>query len=150
MCDEFAKIMHGEFEMSMMGELNFFMFSVCLCALFQEAPKTSHLEAVKRIFRYIKGTTHLGLWYPNGTDIETVVYADSDHAGTSGILYIRGMLFDILVLEETNRSCYIHYRIRIRKRWKGMSTSTMDETSSHRLRCTTRRRSHHVRQQRLD
>ncbi|GJT13222.1 retrovirus-related pol polyprotein from transposon TNT 1-94 [Tanacetum coccineum] len=45
------------------------------------APKTSHLEAVKRIFRYIKGTTHLGLWYPKGTDIETVVYADSDHAG---------------------------------------------------------------------
>ncbi|GJZ73420.1 copia protein [Tanacetum coccineum] len=68
------------------------MLSVCLCARFQEAPKTSHLEAVKRIFRYIKGTTHLGLWYPKGTGIETVVYADSDHAGdyvdrksTSGI-----------------------------------------------------------------
>ncbi|GJS13015.1 hypothetical protein Tco_0407487 [Tanacetum coccineum] len=68
------------------------MFSVCLCARFQEAPKTSHLEAVKHIFRYIKGTTHLGLWYPKGTDIETVVYVDFDHAGdyvdrksTSGI-----------------------------------------------------------------
>ncbi|GJR85307.1 hypothetical protein Tco_0209318 [Tanacetum coccineum] len=47
----------------------------------KEAPKTSHLEAVKRIFRYIKGTTHLGLWYPKGTGIETIVYADSDHAG---------------------------------------------------------------------
>ncbi|GJW81013.1 copia protein [Tanacetum coccineum] len=54
--------------------------------------KISHLEAVKRIFRYLKGTTHLGLWYPKGTGIETVVYADSDHAGdyvdrksTSGI-----------------------------------------------------------------
>ncbi|GJS90138.1 zf-CCHC domain-containing protein [Tanacetum coccineum] len=54
--------------------------------------KTSHLEAVKRIFLYIKGTMHLGLWYPKGTGIETVVYADSDHAGdyvdrksTSGI-----------------------------------------------------------------
>ncbi|GKB89643.1 retrovirus-related pol polyprotein from transposon TNT 1-94 [Tanacetum coccineum] len=140
LCDDFAKIMHDEFEMSMMGELNFFlglqikqlddgiffnqskyikemlkkfgledskpmktpmstetkltkdeegesvdntkyrgmigsllylttsrpdiMFSVCLCARFQEDPKTSHLEAVKRIFRYIKGTIHLGLWYP--------------------------------------------------------------------------------------
>nr|GEY78298.1 retrovirus-related Pol polyprotein from transposon TNT 1-94 [Tanacetum cinerariifolium] len=156
-CDEFAKIMHDEFEMSMMGELNFFlrlqikqmedgiffnqfkyikemlkkfgleeskpmktpmssdikltkdeecesvdstkyrgmigslsyqtasmpdiMFSVCLCARFQEAPKTSHLEAVKRIFRYIKGTMHLELWYPKGTDIETLVYVDSDHVG---------------------------------------------------------------------
>ncbi|GJV33262.1 copia protein [Tanacetum coccineum] len=54
---------------------------VCLCARFQEAPKTSHLEVVKRIFRYIKGTIRLGLWYPKGTGIETVVYAESDHAG---------------------------------------------------------------------
>ncbi|GKA82156.1 retrovirus-related pol polyprotein from transposon TNT 1-94 [Tanacetum coccineum] len=148
LCDDFAKIMHDEFEMSMMRELNFFiglqikqledgiffnqskyikemlkkfgfedskpmktpmstetkltkeeegefvdntkyrgmigsllylttsrpdiMFNVCLYARFQEDPKTSHLEAVKRIFRYIKGTTHLGLWYPKGTDIETI------------------------------------------------------------------------------
>nr|GEV73657.1 retrovirus-related Pol polyprotein from transposon TNT 1-94 [Tanacetum cinerariifolium] len=126
MCDEFAKVMHDEFEITMMGELNFFlglqikqmedgiffsqsinikemlkkfsledskpmktpmssnsklmkdeecesvdstkyrgmicsllyltksrpdiMFSVCLCAHFKEAPKTSHLEAVKHIF----------------------------------------------------------------------------------------------------
>ncbi|GKC59739.1 hypothetical protein Tco_1087337 [Tanacetum coccineum] len=57
------------------------MFSFCLCACFQEDPKTSHLEAVKRIFRYIKGTTHLGLWYPKGTGVETILYSDSDHAG---------------------------------------------------------------------
>nr|GEV32006.1 ribonuclease H-like domain-containing protein [Tanacetum cinerariifolium] len=63
----------------------------------KEAPKTSHLEAVKRIFRYIKGTMHLGLWYPKGTDIETVVYANSDHArdyvdrnSTSGICKFMG------------------------------------------------------------
>ncbi|GKC45428.1 hypothetical protein Tco_1063150 [Tanacetum coccineum] len=57
------------------------MFSVCLCARFQEDHKTSHLEAVKRIFRYANGTTHLGLWYPKGSGIETIVYADSYHAG---------------------------------------------------------------------
>ncbi|GKF10148.1 hypothetical protein Tco_0048074 [Tanacetum coccineum] len=57
------------------------MFSVCLCARFKEASKTSHLEAVKRIFRYIKGTSHLGLWYLKGTGVETIVYADADHAG---------------------------------------------------------------------
>ncbi|GJR39219.1 hypothetical protein Tco_1214903 [Tanacetum coccineum] len=56
------------------------MFSVCLCARFQENPKTTHLEAVKRIFRYIRGISHLGFWYPKGTEIETIVYADSDHA----------------------------------------------------------------------
>ncbi|GJW51867.1 hypothetical protein Tco_0093218 [Tanacetum coccineum] len=73
------------------------MFSVCLCARFQEAPKTSHLEAVKIIFRYIKGTSHLGLWYPKGTGVETIVYADSNHAGdyvdrksTSGVCTFMG------------------------------------------------------------
>ncbi|GJR94656.1 hypothetical protein Tco_0266830 [Tanacetum coccineum] len=73
------------------------MFNVCLCARFQEAPKTSHLEAVKRIFRYIKGTSHLGLWYPKGTGLDTIVYADSDHAGdyvdrksTSGVCTFMG------------------------------------------------------------
>ncbi|GJU02582.1 hypothetical protein Tco_1112920 [Tanacetum coccineum] len=73
------------------------MFSVCLCARFQEDPKTSHLEAVKRIFRYVKGTMHLGLWYPKGSGIETIVYADSDHArdyvdrkSTSGICTFMG------------------------------------------------------------
>ncbi|GJS28894.1 retrovirus-related pol polyprotein from transposon TNT 1-94 [Tanacetum coccineum] len=57
------------------------IFSIYLCAYFQEALKTSHLEVVKRIFRYIKGTSHLGLSYPKGTRVETIVYADSDHAG---------------------------------------------------------------------
>ncbi|GJY68791.1 hypothetical protein Tco_0471773 [Tanacetum coccineum] len=73
------------------------MFSVCLCARFQEDPKISYLEAVKRIFRYIKGTSHLGLWYPKGSGIESIVYADSDHAGdyvdqknTSGICTFMG------------------------------------------------------------
>nr|GEV20985.1 retrovirus-related Pol polyprotein from transposon TNT 1-94 [Tanacetum cinerariifolium] len=56
------------------------MFNVCLCARFQADLKTSHLEAVKRIFRYVKGTMHLGSWYPKGSNIETVVYANSDHA----------------------------------------------------------------------
>ncbi|GJT56608.1 hypothetical protein Tco_0991662 [Tanacetum coccineum] len=73
------------------------MFSVCLCARFQKDPKISYLEWVKRIFRYIKGTKHLGLWYPKGFDIETIVYADSDHAGdyvdrksTSGVCTYMG------------------------------------------------------------
>nr|GEX68676.1 copia protein [Tanacetum cinerariifolium] len=70
---------------------------VCLCACFQEDPKSSHLEAVKRIFRYIKGTTHLGLWYPKGSGIETIVYADSNHVrdyvdrkSTSGVCTFMG------------------------------------------------------------
>ncbi|GJV17470.1 retrovirus-related pol polyprotein from transposon TNT 1-94 [Tanacetum coccineum] len=173
LCDDFAKIMQDEIEMSMMGELNFFlglqikqmedgiffnqskyikemlkkfrledskptktpmsmeikltkddeadsvdnfkyrgmigsllyltaskpdiMFSILLCARFQENPKTTYLEAVKHIFRYIRRTSHLGLWYPKGTRIETIVYAESDHAGdyvdrksTSGVCTFMG------------------------------------------------------------
>ncbi|GJS56883.1 copia protein [Tanacetum coccineum] len=63
----------------------------------KEDPKTSHLEAVKRIFRYIRGTTHLALWYPKGFDIEKMVFADSDHArdyvdrkSTSGVCTFMG------------------------------------------------------------
>ena len=40
------------------------MFSVCLCARFQSCPKESHLVALKRIIRYLKGTIEMGLWYP--------------------------------------------------------------------------------------
>ncbi|GKB33167.1 copia protein [Tanacetum coccineum] len=45
-------------------------------------------------------------------------------------LYVYGILFNILVFEEAYHSSYIHYQSQIRKRQKGMPTSTMDETSS--------------------
>ncbi|GJS74043.1 hypothetical protein Tco_0706884 [Tanacetum coccineum] len=68
------------------------MFSVFLYARFLEDHKVSHLEAVKRIFRYIKETQHISLWYPKDTGVNVLVYANSDHAGdvvdkkiTSGI-----------------------------------------------------------------
>ncbi|GKA28081.1 hypothetical protein Tco_0714249 [Tanacetum coccineum] len=68
------------------------MLSVCFCAKFQDDPKVSHLQAVKRIFRYIEGIRHLGLWYPKDTGVNVLVYANSDHAddvvdrkSTSGI-----------------------------------------------------------------
>ncbi|XP_049405078.1 secreted RxLR effector protein 161-like [Solanum stenotomum] len=57
------------------------VFSVRLCARFQTNPKESHLQAVKRILRYLKGTTDLGLWYPKGSNFELVGYADADYAG---------------------------------------------------------------------
>nr|GEX57223.1 retrovirus-related Pol polyprotein from transposon TNT 1-94 [Tanacetum cinerariifolium] len=146
LCDDFGKIMHDEFEMSTMGELNFLLGlqikqmedriffnqskyinemlkkfglqdskptktpmsteikltkddetdSLDSCK-YQENPKRTHLEGVKRIFRYIRVVSHLGLWYPKGTEIETIVYADSDHAGgyvdrksTSGVCTFMG------------------------------------------------------------
>ena len=173
LCEEFSKCMHSEFEMSMMGELNFFlglqikqlkegtfinqakyirdplkrfnmeeaktmktpmsssikldmdekgksidstmyrgmigsllyltasrpdiMYSVCLCARFQSCPKESHLSAVKRILRYLKGTMNIGLWYSKGDNFELIGFSDADFAGcrverksTSGTCHFLG------------------------------------------------------------
>ena len=57
------------------------MFATCLCARFQANPKESHLIAIKRIFRYLKGTQNLGLWYPKDTCFNLVGYSDVDYAG---------------------------------------------------------------------
>nr|GEV14779.1 hypothetical protein [Tanacetum cinerariifolium] len=59
------------------------MFVVCACARFQVTPKYSHLHAVNRIFRYLKGKPHLGLWYPKDRPFNLVAYSDSDYAGAS-------------------------------------------------------------------
>ena len=57
------------------------MFATYLCARFQSDPKESHLIAVKRIFRYLKGTPILGIWYPKNTGFDLTGYTDSDYAG---------------------------------------------------------------------
>ncbi|KAI3810687.1 hypothetical protein L1987_20309 [Smallanthus sonchifolius] len=57
------------------------MFAVCLCARFQAAPKASHLQAVKRIFRYLKGASRIGLWYSKNDMFNLYAYTDSDYGG---------------------------------------------------------------------
>nr|GEW28408.1 hypothetical protein [Tanacetum cinerariifolium] len=48
---------------------------------FQANPKESHLIVVKRIFRYLKSTPGLGLWYPKYSGFDLKGYSDSDYAG---------------------------------------------------------------------
>ncbi|GJW24058.1 putative ribonuclease H-like domain-containing protein [Tanacetum coccineum] len=50
---------------------------------FQVTPKVSHLYAVKRIFRYLKGQPKLGLWYPKDSPFDLEAFSDSDYAGAS-------------------------------------------------------------------
>jgi len=57
------------------------MFVVYLCARFQVNPKESHLKAAKRILKYLKGTTNVGLWYPSHSPIHLIGYSDYDFAG---------------------------------------------------------------------
>nr|GEX97838.1 retrovirus-related Pol polyprotein from transposon TNT 1-94 [Tanacetum cinerariifolium] len=133
---QFAKLMTKKYEMSMMGELTYFLgfqvkqdskgISICQekyvkdllkkydladCASmkcpmlppnnlghdesgvsvnenlfrgmigYQANPKESHLVVVKRIFRYLKATPSLGLWYPKGSGFDLKAYSNSDYAG---------------------------------------------------------------------
>ncbi|XP_070057383.1 secreted RxLR effector protein 161-like [Nicotiana tomentosiformis] len=57
------------------------VFRVGLCARFHANPKESHLTAVKRILRYLKGTIDLCLWYPKGSNFNLVGYAITDYVG---------------------------------------------------------------------
>nr|GEV00829.1 hypothetical protein [Tanacetum cinerariifolium] len=131
-CDEFEALMKGEFQMSVMGELTFFlglqvqtattpfeapkpksknesdspvnvhlyrsmigslmyltasrpdiMFAVSTCSRHQVTPTTSNLEAVKKIFKYLKGQPKLGLWYPKESPLVLEAYSDSDYAGAN-------------------------------------------------------------------
>ncbi|GJS85844.1 uncharacterized mitochondrial protein-like protein [Tanacetum coccineum] len=59
------------------------MFAVCAYARFQVTPKTSHLHAVKMIFRYLKGQPKLDLWYPRDSPFDLEAFSDSDYTGAS-------------------------------------------------------------------
>ncbi|XP_075087701.1 secreted RxLR effector protein 161-like [Nicotiana tabacum] len=120
MSKEFAEMMRNELEMSLMGELNFFLglqikktptgtmihqqkyikellkkFNMdssesidplqlqqnwTLMKKGKANPKESHLKAVKRILRYLKGGPDLCLWYPRGYNFDLVGHADADYA----------------------------------------------------------------------
>ncbi|GKB35181.1 retrovirus-related pol polyprotein from transposon TNT 1-94 [Tanacetum coccineum] len=129
-CNIFSKEMSSKFQMSMMGQMSFFLglqvsqsprgvfinqakyaletlkkygmdlsdhvdtpmvdqlklrldlvFAVCMCARYQAKPTKKHLEAIKRVFQYLKGTINMGLWYPKDNTMLLTAYADADHAG---------------------------------------------------------------------
>ncbi|GJR52483.1 putative ribonuclease H-like domain-containing protein [Tanacetum coccineum] len=88
--DEEAEDVDVHLYRSMIGSLMYLtasrpdiMFVVCACARFQVTPKVSHLHAVKRIFRYLKGQPKLGLWYPRDSPFDLEAFSDSDYAGAS-------------------------------------------------------------------
>ncbi|GJR27300.1 retrovirus-related pol polyprotein from transposon TNT 1-94, partial [Tanacetum coccineum] len=79
------------------------VFAVCKCARYQSKPTKKHLEAVKRVFRYLQGTINMGLWYPKDTTMAQTAYADADHAeaeniamsgGCAQIIWMRSQLSD--------------------------------------------------------
>ncbi|GJT29035.1 hypothetical protein Tco_0909310 [Tanacetum coccineum] len=59
----------------------YIIHATCYCARYQAKPTEKHLTAVKRIFRYLKNTINIGLWYPKDTGFELIAFLDSDHPG---------------------------------------------------------------------
>ncbi|GKA67999.1 hypothetical protein Tco_0767916 [Tanacetum coccineum] len=57
------------------------VYDVCMCARYQDCPTKKHLHAVKRIFRYLRGTVNRGLWYSKDSAIALTAFADVDHVG---------------------------------------------------------------------
>jgi len=73
------------------------MLRVCLYVRYHANPKKSHLTAVKRTIKYLKGTTNVGLWYPKSTSLNLIGFSDSYFAGfkldrknTTGTCYLLG------------------------------------------------------------
>nr|GEV37555.1 copia protein [Tanacetum cinerariifolium] len=70
----FAKLMKDNLEMSMIDEMKFFLG-------LQTRPTEKHLTEVKRIFRYLRQTINIDLWYSKDSGFELIAYLDADLAG---------------------------------------------------------------------
>ncbi|GJU93907.1 ribonuclease H-like domain, reverse transcriptase, RNA-dependent DNA polymerase [Tanacetum coccineum] len=88
--DEEAEDVDVHLYRSMIGSLMYstasrhdITFAIYACVRFQVTPKVSHLHAVKRIFRYLKGQPKLGLWYPKDLPFDLEAFSDSDYARAS-------------------------------------------------------------------
>ncbi|GJX26093.1 hypothetical protein Tco_0232389 [Tanacetum coccineum] len=73
---------------SMVGSLMFLtasrpdlVFVVCMCARYHPKPTEKHLIAIKRVFRYLKGTINISLWYPKDTGFDLMDFSNTDHTG---------------------------------------------------------------------
>nr|GEZ78475.1 retrovirus-related Pol polyprotein from transposon TNT 1-94 [Tanacetum cinerariifolium] len=55
--------------------------ATCLCARYQAMPIEKHLREVKRIFRYLRGTVNMGLWYTKDSSFELTGFSDAGYTG---------------------------------------------------------------------
>ncbi|KAJ9547356.1 LOW QUALITY PROTEIN: hypothetical protein OSB04_019899 [Centaurea solstitialis] len=90
------------------------IYATCLCARYQADPKESHLKAVKCIFRYLKGTPNLGLWYPMDSGFDLTAFSDSDFAGCK------------LDRKSTTGGCHLLLVSWTSKKQNSVSTSTAE------------------------
>ena len=121
--DESAAV-HQPTYRSMIGSLLYLtgtrpdiMHVVGIVGRFKENPKETHLQAVKRIFKYLQGTQNYGLWYPRDTDLTLHAYTDADWAGsvddrksTSGGAFFMGSRLDFGSARNRVRLLYLQLK----------------------------------------
>nr|XP_043611595.1 secreted RxLR effector protein 161-like [Erigeron canadensis] len=101
------------------------MFAVCMCARYQSCPRESHMKAVKRYLRYLKGKPVLGLWYSIGGDFKFIASIDTYYGGcnfdrkstSGGCQFLRGRLVSWQCKKQTSvaiSSCEAEYMAAVR------------------------------------
>ncbi|XP_070003250.1 secreted RxLR effector protein 161-like [Nicotiana sylvestris] len=114
--DEEGKSVEHKLYRRMIGSLLYLIiskldivFSVGLCTGFQANPKESHLKALKRILKHLKGTLDLCLWYPRGYNFDLVGYVDANYTcfhverkRTSGTTHFLGFCLVSWVTKKQN------------------------------------------------
>nr|GEV06606.1 integrase, catalytic region, zinc finger, CCHC-type, peptidase aspartic, catalytic [Tanacetum cinerariifolium] len=75
------------------------VFVVCMCARYQAKPTKKHLEVLKRVFRHLKGTINMGLWYPKDNAMSLTAYVDADHAGCQDSKEVRQEVLSFLEID---------------------------------------------------
>nr|GEX02547.1 retrovirus-related Pol polyprotein from transposon TNT 1-94 [Tanacetum cinerariifolium] len=105
-------------------------FAICMCARYQAQPIEKHVHAVKKIFGYLRGTVHRGLWYPKDSSVALTAFADADHVGcqdtrrsTSAFAYA-----DHAGYQDTRRSTSGSLQFLGERRISWSSKRTMDTT----------------------
>ncbi|GJR17628.1 hypothetical protein Tco_0966155 [Tanacetum coccineum] len=110
----------------MIGELVYLItsrpdiaFATFVCARYQARPTVKHLKEVKRIFRYLRQSYNMGLWYPKDSGFKLIAYSDADHAGckddckstSGGLQFLGGKLVIIWMRTQLLDYGYKYNRI---------------------------------------
>nr|GFC22756.1 uncharacterized mitochondrial protein AtMg00810-like [Tanacetum cinerariifolium] len=63
-------------------------FAICMCARYQARPTEKHVHAVKRIFRYLRGTVNRGLWYPKDSSVALTACQDTRRSTSRSVQFL--------------------------------------------------------------
>nr|GFB41604.1 uncharacterized mitochondrial protein AtMg00810-like [Tanacetum cinerariifolium] len=109
--------------------------AVCYCARYQARPTKKHLKEVKSIFRYLKGTINMGLWYPKDFGFELTAFSDADYVGcldtrksiSRGIQFLGEKLVSWM---SKKQDFNVYGRCRVRSIIRELCSSNMDEDTA--------------------